>query len=1568
MEKKMFSLRRGLGLLLTVVMLVLSLGTNAFAVTGSTVAADGTYTGSSTTGKSMSATVTVSNGVITSVTSTDADKSEYRALVTKWSNSLSGKEASYSAVDAVTAASTKKKYGPALKSATLNALSNAPARDTGSGSGGSEEESEIGKGVGAKTGSKYTGTASIDDEYVTLDVYVENGVITGIFIAAEKGDWLELLTSKWDTYNGMNADSGTVDAVTSSTTKGFEATLRNAISAALANSGSGTGGGTGSGGGNEGGEEEEPGEPTHTKAIDPENTVSDEYNITLNVTGQNKNSTTPGTTTTTNKVDVLFIADMSYSMYSTKSNMDDGYGNMRTLDEALRYILSYNSGNSGLIPDILNSSEIDAQVAVVSFSDTATTQTGWTNSKSSAYRAVWNMNAMYGNETNVAAGLTEGQTLLNSGREDAAKVVILLSDGDANRPVDEATGKAQAISAARNMSGSVTKFYAIGFNNASSGFMQDIASQFVNYSWKDAGNMSSVASELNTMKGELSSLPVETSVPMSGVVISDTLSDYVELSHADSSDKYGITVKADNADFTDFSVAVSGKKVDVALNGELTDGTVYTAFIPVKPSETAQNEANAKDEAVSEFVSNSGATLTYGYGSDAAKTVYYTETPKILVAKQVTLTYDANGGTSAPEAEKQKVDADTKKASFMISSAEPTRDNYTFLGWAESADADTATYSATAEGMEKSISIDQDTTLYAVWSQQFKVKYEVTGDAPATSSPLPEEATYAVGADVAIADVLTTEETKKEEVPGTWTFNGWKNGEEEAKAFKMPDEDVTLTGTWTFTPNSHKVTYTVTGDAPATSSPLPEEATYAVGADVAIADVLTTEETKKEEVPGTWTFNGWKNGEEEAKAFQMPAADVTLTGTWKFEAAKYKVNFVNYDNAILQSDIEVEYGATPEYKGKMPEKPADEQYTYEFSGWQKVTRVEESNLSGLLDIFFMKAIAAEAPLTTGIVPVTEDTTYQAQFTAIPKGYTVTFDTDGGSEAPESQNVASNGTAKKPEKDPTKEGKIFDGWTLNGQPYDFATPVTGDITLTAKWREAYKVTTKEEGHTYEIYQIFTGDLSSTTVGEGDDATTKDILVNLVWGEDGTGTTGTAVDEDTIKALKEKANEELDKTKLAEIEKYVTLDGNPYKTITSKDGKPVSTEGIPAGYYLIRDKADSQTGKDDAYTTYITVIVNNYTVAPKSVKPSVDKQVSDDKDADGDTSDNTSTDDNNTSNKNVGVGGFYESADHAINEKFQFKLTATLPASDKYVDYDEYKLVFHDTMSAGVTFDGIESVKLGDTVLEAGEGVGKYQISGVSQGDAGKAWTLTAILPKAGSDENAIYSNLKNGATVEVIYNAYLNDNATVHSATAEDTETNMNAVYLEYSNNPNVDVDPRGDHKTDMGKTTEDYVWVFTYQINNTKYKDEAKAGNELAGAGFRLYAQDGTEIALKKSDAVYVPTTETGEEMKSADDGTFNIKGLDAGTYVIKETSVPSGYNDIEDKTITISAAHGETDRQSSAKLNLGESAMAHAFINKSGSELPTTGGIGTTIFYIVGGILVIGAGIVLITRRRMAD
>ena len=392
---------------------------------------------------------------------------------------------------------------------------------------------------------------------------------------------------------------------------------------------------------------------------------------------------------------------------------------------------------------------------------------------------------------------------------------------------------------------------------------------------------------------------------------------------------------------------------------------------------------------------------------------------------------------------------------------------------------------------------------------------------------------------------------------------------------------------------------------------------------------------------------------------------------------------------------------------------------------------------------------------------------------------------------------------------------------------------------------------------------------------------------------------------------------------------------------------------AGYYLIVDTTYFSPGDSyHAYNSFMLKVTQAnwvFDVTPKVEKPSVKKEVYDNHDG--------------TSNK----AGFGSSADHAINEPFQFKLTATLPASNAraYDYYDEYTVTFHDTLSEGITFDHWDTVVINNGGADITIPTGKYTCDVSGQ-------NLTLSIDDVKTCVEDLEFNLNNGATITVTYTAHLNEKAYVNTAYGPTTTENKNSVYLQYSNNPRIN--------TSLDRTPESEVYVFTYQLNNTKYKNSVADENKLKGAGFRLYSDaacnDTDEIKLKKNttDGTYSRYfgDEAGEQMFSDDKGQFNVKGLDAGTYYLKETTTPTGFNTCPVTTVVIKANHTENNVDLTGSTinseSVGASGLSTTIVNKQGTTLPSTGGIGTTIFYVIGGGLMVAAIVLLVTKKRMEN
>ena len=418
-------------------------------------------------------------------------------------------------------------------------------------------------------------------------------------------------------------------------------------------------------------------------------------------------------------------------------------------------------------------------------------------------------------------------------------------------------------------------------------------------------------------------------------------------------------------------------------------------------------------------------------------------------------------------------------------------------------------------------------------------------------------------------------------------------------------------------------------------------------------------------------------------------------------------------------------------------------------------------------------------------------------------------------------------------------------------------------------------------------------------------------------------------------------------------YVYSDGN--STPVLQGGHTNGFKLEEAGYYLIVDTSSFSSSADgDSYHAYNSFLLKvnkahyHVQITPKVVKPTVEKKVYD-------------NDDGSSSGDNNGWGS---SADHAINEEFQFQLIATLPESENngraYDYYNEYTVRFNDTLSNGITYDRLDSVVINSDghTYDITNDSSMYEVDD-SQLKNDNSFVVS--IPDVKTCVKDPEFNLNNGATITVTYTAHLNENAAVNGS-AE----NKNSVRLQYSNNPRPDGEYWG---YTPNYTPESEVYVYTYQLNNTK-RAETENGTPLPGAVFQLYsdADCKNEVKLYQDGEFYYPiknaTGKEAVEMKSAANGQFNVKGLDAGTYYLKETKTPADYNPCDVPPVIIKANHKGN------QVDLNGSTLSTTIINNKagGITLPSTGGIGTTLFYVVGGGLMVAAIVLLVTKKRMEN
>ena len=456
----------------------------------------------------------------------------------------------------------------------------------------------------------------------------------------------------------------------------------------------------------------------------------------------------------------------------------------------------------------------------------------------------------------------------------------------------------------------------------------------------------------------------------------------------------------------------------------------------------------------------------------------------------------------------------------------------------------------------------------------------------------------------------------------------------------------------------------------------------------------------------------------------------------------------------------------------------------------------------------------------------------------------------------------------------------------------------------------------KGHTYEAYQILSGDLSAD----------KATLSNIKWGEGIKAEGQTALGGDAAgyaKKLADMGNNSKELKEQAQIIGANLASASGSVTVTDPDAKNVISNLKP-GYYLIKDKDDSLQGQE-SYTEFILHVTDDVDANVKADVPSVEKKVKDTNDTTGETT------------------GWQDSADYDIGDDVPFQLTATL--ANNIESYKTYSLKFNDTLSKGLDYNNDAVIKLGD----------KDVTSYFTPSYDAKAKTLTFTC------DNILAFGAKNSDKIVVEYTAKLNENAVIGAA------GNPNTVGLEFSNNPN------NGGEGDRGKTPEDKVIVFTYKLTVNKVDKDNKP---LTGAEFSLFKK----VKVDGKDELQL--VEVKKILSTNAEGTvFGFTGLDDGTYVLRETKTPDGYNSIEDQTFTISAKHDENsddpkltaltgDVASGSIINLGvmleKGELSTDVVNNKGSVLPSTGGAGRVAIYVIGAILVLGGGIVLVTKKRV--
>ena len=479
-------------------------------------------------------------------------------------------------------------------------------------------------------------------------------------------------------------------------------------------------------------------------------------------------------------------------------------------------------------------------------------------------------------------------------------------------------------------------------------------------------------------------------------------------------------------------------------------------------------------------------------------------------------------------------------------------------------------------------------------------------------------------------------------------------------------------------------------------------------------------------------------------------------------------------------------------------------------------------------------------------------------------------------------------------------------------------------------------------------VMAADAKSTITINGSTAGSEYVAYKLFDAtDDGNGHFSYTVNSKYEEALKDVTN----KTSGAEIVKYLDSVKDNAATVrefadkvyakvknkvvdyTTTNGK---FENIDQGYYLI---AQTQIGTNEAYSLVMlgTAGKTELTVTPKTGVPTFEKKIKEKNDSTGEVSD------------------WQDASDYDIRDEVPFKLTGTV--SDKYDSYKTYYYAFHDKMDDTLQFNPKSVVVKIDGTVVAKD---KYNLN-----------TTT----KDGCTFEVVFNDLKKVSptkprNVKVEYTATLKENARLGS------KGNFNKGKLEFNNNPYYE----GEGKPEKpGETPWDEVVVFTYELIANKTDGQGKA---LARAGFTLY-----KFNKANNDYEIVKKIEAGTTT------TFKFTGADAGKYKLVETTVPDGYNKADDLVFEVTGEYKAVNKDDPLKApsltkleikdennniisgenkvfttNLEKGTATTNIKNLPGSELPSTGGMGTTILYVAGAVMILAAGAFLVMQKKAED
>lgn len=496
---------------------------------------------------------------------------------------------------------------------------------------------------------------------------------------------------------------------------------------------------------------------------------------------------------------------------------------------------------------------------------------------------------------------------------------------------------------------------------------------------------------------------------------------------------------------------------------------------------------------------------------------------------------------------------------------------------------------------------------------------------------------------------------------------------------------------------------------------------------------------------------------------------------------------------------------------------------------------------------------------------------------------------------------------------------------------------GNATLTVSTKDA-----KFAGKTVNAYKMFSATVSS-------DGGAVSHTLNDAWKPFFKNSVG--LTDVTDANVNDKANDYVSKLKDSALTAFAAKASNWAQTKTNNitadatatvsknaatDGKYTATfTGLDYGYYVVAVPGATVADTNSQYAALVRVHSTTVGVDIKGDLPTVDKKVQ--------------------------VNGTGQNAtDAKIGDTLTFTLTSTIPDMSAY---STYTFNFKDTLSKGLTFEQVKSVKVEDKTLSVNT---DYTVTPPTAPNN----TLTVAMNdfKAKQQANA-------GKKITVTYTATLNKDAVVGGA------GNVNSATIQYSNNPSTN---------GTGESEPSKVRVFTYGFTVDKYtgKNYDDTATRLAGAEFTLAHKGGTAISFVKvadsatQNAVYrvAKADEAGATttITTPANGKVEFRGLENGEYTLTETKAPAGYNKLASAIgVKVDGQNNGTDTTNATvtitynndngnDYNQTASNGVIPVQNKSGAILPGTGGMGTIAFTVIG-VLVIALGVAWTLKRKNA-